>query len=304
MTRPRVSIVIPVLNGMATLPELLDRLAAQRFDGDVEILAIDSGSRDGSAELLRARADLLIEIAPAEFDHGLTRNLGVERATGDLVVLLVQDALPASTGWLRALSEPLRADSTLAGTYARQVPRPDASGFARWVLERWAGASDAPRVSRVPSREAFLALAPADRHAVCLFDNVCACIRRSVWLQVPFRSTPIAEDLEWARDVLLAGFGLAYVPEAVVLHSHDRSVRYEFRRTCLVHRRLAEMFGLRLVPDAASLARAVASTTVAHVRHADSLAVLPRALALGLAWPLGQYLGARAATSAPEEARS
>jgi hypothetical protein len=65
----------------------------------------------------------------------------------------------------------------------------------------------------------------------CAFDNVCSCIRRTAWTEHPFRAAPIAEDLQWAHDVLLAGYSLAFVPDAVVLHSHDRSPIYEFKRT-------------------------------------------------------------------------
>src|SRR5262249_45025827 len=122
-------------------------------------------------------------------------------------------------------------------------------------------------------------------------DNVCACIRRSVWRAHPFQSTPIAEDLEWARDVLLSGGRLAYVPEATVVHSHDRSARYEFLRTYVLHRRLYQLFGLRLIPTLPALVRAVGSTLAVHIRCDRS----GRSVGLALAWPVGQYLGALSA---------
>lgn len=297
MSAPRVSIVIPTLNGGATLPAVLDRLAEQRVGFAFETLAIDSGSTDGSADLLRGRVDCLIHIDRRAFDHGLTRNLGVERARGELVVLMVQDAVPASSDWLAALTRPLFEDPTLAGAFSRQVPRAGASGVTRCYHRRWLAASLEPRVSRVRDIAAFSNLSPMDRHRLCVFDNVCSCIRRAVWAQHPFRATPIAEDLEWARAVLLAGHGLAYVPDAVVEHSHERPARDEFRRTYLVHQRLRALFDLRLIPDAPSLLRAIARSTVTHLRVADSVdpRTIARALALAVAWPLGQYLGARSA---------
>ncbi len=295
MSTPRVSIVIVTRNGHDTLPRVLDALAAQRGAPPFEVVAVDSGSDDGTVELLRGRVDRLVQIAPEEFNHGTTRNLGIERARGELVVLLVQDAVPVTEHWLAALTRPLAADPTLAGSYARQVPRPDASGVTRYYHARWAGASLEPRVSRVESAAAFAALPPIERYRLAVFDNVCSCIRRSVWQQVPFRAVPIAEDLEWAREVLLAGYGLAYVPDAVVEHSHDRSVAYEFRRTCLVHQRLHELFALALVPDVFRLSRAVAVSAATHLRVVESWRprAVGRALGLALAFPLGQYLGAR-----------
>jgi rhamnosyltransferase len=267
-----------------------------------DVIAVDSASSDGTAELLRNRVDRLISIPANTFDHGLTRNLGIEHATGDLVVLIVQDALPLSDSWLTALTAPLIADSSIAGTFARQQPRADASAIARGYLERWVAASAVPRNVGVTSRADLDALAPMARLERCAFDNVCSCIRRSAWVQHPFRSTPIAEDLEWAREVLLAGHRLAYVPDAVVIHSHDRSAAYEFTRTRLLHRRLYDLFELQTIPTLPLLARAIASSLALHLRwrkndtrRASTYRSYAHAIALAFAWPLGQYLGARSA---------
>jgi rhamnosyltransferase len=284
-----VSIVVPTRNGAATLPALFDAVGRQRVDFDVEIVAIDSGSTDGTPELLRARADRVLEIAAAAFDHGTTRNLGIAQAHGELIVLTVQDAEPANDDWLRALTSPLRADDALAGTFARQVPRGNASAITRRHMAGWAGAALAARTLAIGGADAFEALSPAERLDRCTFDNVCSCIRRSVWQRHPFRATPIAEDLEWARDVLLAGHRLAYVPESVVIHSHERPVREEFARTRVLHSRLRQLFGLRTIPTSYALARAIASTLAAHLACETSA----RAAALAVAWPLGQYLGGR-----------
>ena len=87
-----LSVVIPTKDGAATLPALLDALERQRVDVEVELVVVDSGSTDGTVALARERAHRLITIPPGEFNHGLTRNRGIEASRGDLVVLLVQDA--------------------------------------------------------------------------------------------------------------------------------------------------------------------------------------------------------------------
>jgi rhamnosyltransferase len=300
VSAPLASIVLPTRNGAATLPALLDGVSRQRVDFAFEIVAVDSSSTDGTDALLRERADRVITIAPDQFDHGLTRNLAIEHARGDLIVLLVQDAVPASASWLDALTAPLRADGTLAGTCARQVPRAEAGPIARDYLARWMAASDMPRTVSVASQAEFEALDPAAKFDRCVFDNVCSCIRRSVWMTHPFRQTPIGEDVAWAREVLLAGYRLAYTPAATVVHSHDRSARYEFTRTYLLHRRLNELFGLRTIPTLHGLAWAIASSLGRHLRTEPSA----RAIALGVAWPLGQYLGALSAARGWKPARS
>jgi rhamnosyltransferase len=292
---------------MATLPAVFERLRPPGGPDAVETVAVDSGSTDGTLELLRRRADRVLTVPPERFDHGLTRNLGIEACRGELVVLLVQDAVPASDGWLAALTGPLREDAGLAGTYGRQLPRPDAGAITRFYLSRHAASSPAGRVTAIGGHEAFARLDPAARLALCAFDNVCACVRRSVWQAHPFQPTPIAEDVEWAREVLLAGYRLAYVPEAAVVHSHERSVAYEFRRTYLVHRRLRALFGLRTVAGWSHLPLAMGATAARHVRCLAAgprgprswPAEVARALALAVAWPLAQHLGARSADRTP-----
>jgi glycosyltransferase involved in cell wall biosynthesis len=80
MSTPRASIVLPTRNGAATLPAVLDAISRQRADFSFEVIAVDSSSTDGTADLLRRRCDRLISIAAEAFDHGLTRNLGIEQA--------------------------------------------------------------------------------------------------------------------------------------------------------------------------------------------------------------------------------
>jgi rhamnosyltransferase len=290
MQRSRVSILIPTWNGVKALPALLDAIERQSRRPD-EIVAVDSASTDGTPALLERRGVRVHAIAPAAFNHGATRNAGVTLTTGDLVILIVQDAVPVDGGWLDALTRPLDADPMIAGTFARQVPTEHAGALTRWSLAQWAAARPEPRIVGPLTQDEFDALAPMSRLDACAFDNVCSCIRRSVWNEHPFRSTPIAEDLEWAREVLLAGHRLVYAPTAVVIHSHDRPARYEFARTYLLHRRLYELFELRTIPTVRGLARAIATSAALHLRCERAVQGIPRALALAFAWPLGQYCG-------------
>jgi rhamnosyltransferase len=308
VTAPLVSIVLPTLNGAATLPALFDAIARQRVPFTFEVVVVDSQSSDGTAEFARSRGASVVSIDRAAFDHGLTRNLGIEHSNGELIVLLVQDVLPVSESWLAELIGPLLGDASVAATYARQAPRADATAITRHYLERWSAASPSPRVQSIPDGASFDALDPNRRFELCVFDNVCSCIRRSVWREHPFRATSIGEDVEWAKEVLLAGYRIAYVPEAQVVHSHERSARYELARTYTLHRRLYELFGLRTIPTLSSLVRAVLSSLVLHLRCAMSDRSRPgaagRTIALAFAWPVGQYLGALSAVRGWKPRRS
>ncbi|HZB26341.1 MAG TPA: hypothetical protein VE379_09435, partial [Vicinamibacterales bacterium] len=196
-----------------------------------------------------------------------------------------------------------------AGAFARQQPWPDASRLTSHYLSRWVACAPVAE-TRAPLTPAQLdALCPAERHRTCAFDNVCSCIRMSVWRRHPFRHVAIAEDLQWAKEVLTAGYRLAYVPSAAVWHSHERSVRYELQRTYRVHQQLQALFGLATVPTLPALLRAVCTTVPTHWRLAAAeprgrARAAVRGTGLAVALPLGQYLGARSARDGREWLRT
>ena len=84
MTPGMLSVVIPTKNGADTLPALLDSLKRQKVGLPTEIIVVDSGSTDGTLDIARGRVDRLVPTPADQFDHGLTRNLGIKSSRGDL----------------------------------------------------------------------------------------------------------------------------------------------------------------------------------------------------------------------------
>lgn len=99
---PSVSVVIPVLNGARTIGDTLTGLMNQApYPGDVEILAVDNGSTDGTPAIVRSFPVALL--AEAKLGPSAARNRGLQAAQGDIVAYLDADALPART-WLREIT--------------------------------------------------------------------------------------------------------------------------------------------------------------------------------------------------------
>jgi glycosyltransferase involved in cell wall biosynthesis len=203
---PAVSVVIPVKDGMPLLKRVLEAAGAQ---GDLELIVIDSGSTDGSQEAARAAGADLIEIAPAHFGHGRTRNLGAERASGDLICFLTQDAVPVP-GWLDAYLEAFRLHPRVGAAYGPHLPFPDTSPMiARELTEFFAGfAPDGEPVLQRTGDPSFL-------------SNVNACYARTCWAELRFPDVEYAEDQAFGRSLLEAGWLKAYHPRAAVRHAHD-----------------------------------------------------------------------------------
>jgi rhamnosyltransferase len=221
VAEPVISVVIPVKNGGADLARCLDAIAAQEVEDDVEVVVVDSGSTDGSAELARARGAHVHEIPAEEFRHGATRNLGASLAHGETLVFTTQDAYAADPHWLERLVAPL-ARARVAGAYGRQVPHDDANPPERYFLDFVYGPE--PRTQTVDRPETLT-------FRETLFSNVSSAIRRSVWEKNPFpEDLTMSEDQAWSRRMLLAGWSIVYEPRAVVRHSHSYSLGGAFRR--------------------------------------------------------------------------
>jgi rhamnosyltransferase len=217
-----ISVVIPVKDGGADLVRCLEAIARQVSDDEVEVVVVDSGSSDGSLERAESLGARVHVIAPSEFHHGRTRNVGAELARGEILVFTSQDAYAGGERWLADLTSPLRSDETVAGVYGRQLPHEDARPPERYFLDFLYGPQ--PRLQRL-ERDAELSF------EVTLFSNVNAAMPRRVWEEYRFAADIVmSEDQEWSRRVLLAGMAIAYEPSAAVHHSHSYSVAGAFRR--------------------------------------------------------------------------
>ena len=242
-----VTVAVPVLNGARYLDEVLTAVRSQRVDREVEILVVDSGSTDGSAEIARKHDARVHEIPKSEFSHGGTRNLMMELARGDYVAFLTQDATPAHDRWLAALLEGFEQADDVAAVWGPHDARQTASHVIKAEMERhfaiWGGGReiDVQRLDRSPTG---LAAYRAEPWRLTFFSSVNCCLSKEAWQRVPFRDVPYAEDQLIARELIEAGYAKVFNPEARVLHSHEfRPLRF-FRRYFDEFRGLREVLGL------------------------------------------------------------
>ncbi len=284
-----ISVVLPVKDGGDDLRRCLDGIARQQTGEAVEVVVVDSGSRDGSAERAERAGARVHRIAASEFNHGATRNLGASLARGDVLVFTSQDAHAERPDWLARLVAPLRERDDVAGAYGRQVAHPDAKPPEVFFLEFLYG----PR-GRVQRATGVGELSME----TTLFSNANSAIRRDVFdASGGFADDVImSEDQEWSRRVLLEGWAIAYVPEAVVRHSHPYTIRAAFRRffDSGVSAERAYLAGAR--PSQAVLRRQAvryAREEVAWLARSGNARWLPYAGVYELAKFAGLQLGAR-----------
>lgn len=308
--RPRVSICIPTLNGGSEFRLVLEKIARQDYAPRAELVVIDSGSSDGTAEAAERAGAKMLRIDKREFNHGRARNLAIAASSGEVIALLTQDAEPQDERWLSALVAAF-ADPRVAGAYARQVPRPDCSPLIKWRLEQWSAGRTQRVVQELASREEYERLPPLERLARCAFDDVSSAVRRSAWERHPFEERKFGEDVAWCKRVLLAGERVVFEPSSVVIHSHELSLWYEFRRIYADHANLKELFDVHTIPTRDVLWRAFRHQRALYLRILSELG-LPlgaRLRAKAQAIPhaflenLAQYFGARSARKLAEGSR-
>src|SRR5580700_11384250 len=101
MPVPRISVVVPFYNNEDLLGECLSSIAAQSV-GALEVIMVDDGSTDRSAEIARAQAAADPRFTLVQVPHGgspgYTRNRGIERATAEFLGFVdSDDMIPPST---------------------------------------------------------------------------------------------------------------------------------------------------------------------------------------------------------------
>ena len=226
---PSISLILLTYNGGPLLAATLNAIASQSLEHagqplpSPEIIAIDSGSTDGTLDLLRQHGITPHIIPHEEFGHGRTRNLGASLAHGQWLVYLSQDAVPASPLWLSRLTRHL-ADPGVAAAFGRQLPPAGLGPIETFFLEQ----TYPPRAStHSPTGQA------AGRASIrrIFFSNVNAAIQKSAWQQCPFPTDVLmSEDQAFAQAVARAGYSLVYDPDAAVIHGHRYSLSQLFRR--------------------------------------------------------------------------
>jgi rhamnosyltransferase len=220
MTAPKVSVVLPTLNGAATLPALLAALARAAARHPLEIVAIDSGSRDGTTDLLRAAGATVLDLGGRPFGHASARNRAAALAHGEVLLYLTQDVEPVGDDWLDPLLAALEVPG-VAAAFGRQVPRGASPEEAFMVAANYG-----PEPRTITPEALRGSFGPG----ATWFSHAFGASKRAVWEVLPIPDIVMSEDQAWARDVLRAGQSISYVPDAAVYHGHRLSFGRAFRR--------------------------------------------------------------------------
>ncbi|MEA3339293.1 MAG: glycosyltransferase [Chloroflexota bacterium] len=209
-----ISIIVPVYNTEDTLDDCLVALETQTLPGEqYEIVVVDDGSTDGSADIARQHQVRLIQQPNA--GPAAARNRGARAARGELLLFTDADCAPAPD-WLERMMAPFR-DPKVAGCKGVYRTR-QTELVARFVQLEYEG-----KYARMAHQE-----------RIDFVDTYSAAYRRDIFLtnggfdeRFP---TASVEDQEFSFRLARQGYRLVCVPQAVVYHRHDVTIGEYWRR--------------------------------------------------------------------------
>ena len=247
----KATVLIPTKNPGSIFREVIENVISQKTNWDFEILVIDSGSTDGTIEIcnLHRESVKLKQIPSAEFGHGKTRNLGISMCDSEFVALITHDAVPYNCFWLENLVKVVEKKDNIAGAFGRHLPYPNCNPFvARDLNLLFDGFCQEDNIFQLNDQERY----QKDigyRQFLHFFSDNNACIRRSVWQEIPYPDVDFAEDQIWAKKIIEAGYSKAYADDACVFHSHNYSLWQYLQRSFDESKALNSLFGYELCPN-------------------------------------------------------
>jgi rhamnosyltransferase len=218
-----------------------------------------------------------------KFDHGGTRNAAAEISEEEFIIFMTQDAVPEDTRLVEYLLDAFQEES-IGAAYARQIAAEDAGEIERFTRE-----FNYPKESHLKTIDDKRTL--GIKTFFC--SNVCAAYRKSTYDKMGgfVLHTIFNEDMIMAAKLIEAGYGIWYVANARVIHSHNYTCRQQFSRNfdlAVSQIEYEEYFGN--VKSESEGVRLVIKT-MKHLFHVGKWYLLPRLVVQSGAKYLGYRLG-------------
>lgn len=210
VTQARFTVIMRTKNSEWILGQTLKALFSQVCD-PFELHVVDSGSTDGTLELVRRYPAKITEIQPKDYFPGQVLNAAIETAETPLVVFLNSDTVLTGPGCLQALIRAFDEEEVQAA-FGRQVSRPEA-----WLWVQRDYAQCFPKRGNPPE---WISL-----------SLPIAGMRRSIWEERAFYDQAYgSEDTEWGIWARKEGVRVDYVPECTAMHSHNYTLKQLYGR--------------------------------------------------------------------------
>ncbi|MCB2214748.1 MAG: glycosyltransferase [Desulfobulbaceae bacterium] len=208
------------MNERRHLPRLLYGISQQTIN-NFEIIAVDSGSTDGTIEILNDHRIKTISLNPDSFSFGRSCNIGCKEAEGEIFIFVSAHAYPIYRTWLEELIKPF-CDPLVGISYGKQRGNESSNYSECQIFKSW-----------YPDEDQSL-----QDHPFC--NNANNAIRRNLWEELYFDEVLTGlEDIDFAKRARDRNYKISYVAAAEVVHVHEEifsAVFNRYRREALAYR--------------------------------------------------------------------
>ena len=217
-----VDVVIPTYKPDSKFDKLLFMLQRQQYPIE-NIWIINTKAGKFPKQIKETDQIHIHHIEPKDFDHGATRDKGMQMSNAEIVVFMTQDAVPEDEFVIGKLVEALDQDEKIGAAYAKQLAENGCN-----IIETYTRTFNYPEKSMIKTAEDI----PRLGIKTFFCSNVCAAYRRSVYEKMGgfCKRTIFNEDMILAGNMVLSGYKIAYAAEAKVIHSHNYSGMQQFHR--------------------------------------------------------------------------
>jgi len=208
--KEKVSIIIRNKNEERWIALCLKKIFSQNYK-NIEIIIVDNFSSDKTLEKIKNFPYKLVKIK--KFLPGKALNLGINKASGSIIVCLSAHCIPVDNNWLKNLIKPLK-NKSIGGVYGRQQPLPYSSTSDKRDLITIFGLD-----KKIQEKDPF-------------FHNANSAFKKTLWKKIPFdEKIKNIEDRIWGKKVLSKKLKIFYTPSASVFHWHGVHQNQEFKRS-------------------------------------------------------------------------
>lgn len=214
------SFVIRTKNEEEKLDSVLNSIEQQIGVEKSEVIIVDSGSTDATLEIARKHKCTIIEIPPEDFSWGYALNVGIERTSGNIVVLISGHCILLDEMCLQKVEDIFAINSDIQAIYGRQSGESTVDPFEKLNnLKLYPSTDGLHRISEEPIY-------------VQTISSACTFLRKSMWIIQKYdEKVQSCEDAKWANEIMEKGFCVAYCGEIGVIHSHPLKVDYLYRKS-------------------------------------------------------------------------
>lgn len=213
---PRVSIIILNWNGKPYIRQCLTSVIKTNYQ-NLEIIVVDNASTDGSREIIKNEFPQVILIEnPKNLGFCNGNNIGIKRASGDIIVLLNNDTI-VDENWIKEIVK--KAHNPKVGVVGCKLYYPGSKviqslGYREKFLGYWenvgAGQEDKGQFDDVED--------------VDYVSGAALAVKREVLQKVGLLRPPA--DIDLCYRVRKAGYKVVVAPNAIVYHYGSASWKY------------------------------------------------------------------------------